>query len=1792
MIREILKIKTDEGMGVNDPSFFNIKLTEYEFSATRMGMPSLTATLNYYRCLDKEWTKKEYVEFRGERYYIRNVPNSSKTNSDVVYKHSLEFRSQRDEILSNVYFCDAVYDEATLSRWKPCSNSTTGSFYGTIDEFADRLNCVFRYVGVGDSILKQKTTLTIDDDVVGDGYCAIVDKSGDYDYDKMINVEFSDQTLWEVLSDVFENDEMPFEFRGRRIIFGAPTKTISHVFKLGPCQELLSISKQNANAKIVNRVTMLGSSENLPYYYPNETEYGHVELYMGKNKYLNEHIVKIANMSQLLASILPDTPITLRKYGDEQSYQATSIKLNFNNEALKDYTLNDTIALYSSKVTPYNPKVNIVLNFSVPTDGDYILDRIVGRMWNANESKPMADTNFVKSFEVVALYDETIYPSTEIAAPVPYDTGFLMTGLKKGSYSLQLKINAPQSHNGRGESTIYVQLTDIRFIDADMTDKYNTYYWEYQDRTFGSIGQLGIKIEQELNDAMIGDSFGWTGKERMPFQTNLMPPIYRKTNGDERFYNAVNDTYEDENGEYYDFKNPFIEGTPREYIYKNEDIKPTIEGIVNTSQAFFGSIADIAYDIDDNDSLTSDATEESDKNDAKKYEHSFFYIKLNIFDGEYGFDLFKSASQNEPMTLQITSGSCAGCKFKIQAIEFTDETGLKSFKNPVQTSGPNGYIVNGGYAEKVKESEFQDWQQNTMTHQIWVCVQKDAETFGVIMPNRLHNYMPSVDDTFNIINIDLPQVYIDAAEKKLEAEGIKYMSENNEDKFTFDIGASRIFFANHLEVLSEIDEYVELIVRYNDADYKLSVSSLQVSCKDNEALPEIKISLTDNITVGESFTQAIADKVIQTVGKGGGTVGYPSLSENVDPHTADGRYLNKFRDDRSVGKIASDTGFEVGNFVSGSAGGSFHQDSTDGSTYLETDYLHVRKKAVFAELEIARISTIGGSQLITPGGGIEILNVVNIGNAYRCYFKSAEQTEDATKIANCRFKEGDLVICREFNVATGISTQAANRFYWQAVLAVDNDNGYVDITKTDTNSIGGVPMAGDTLVQLGNKNDTSRQSAIMLSTSLANPPSITLYNGIKTYTLMNCEVIQMGVDSAMPFFNCYGNFFFGSKNSKDTYLKYDSATKQLSYRGNLDIESKVGDDSLQDYIQNNVVPGFVVIDTDGEWTQANIESKGNGYTATWSFADDISDKNFKRGDNIGIRITNTTLNCATILIIEIISVDSATSITGTTKGYIQNGQNGEDAVVYEIEPSSTIVYRDLGATKVTPERITCKGYVKIGSNAKSELFSPLIIFRGYDINGDKIGTDITYDPQSKGIHYLPTYDKGYWYLYDDDENLLAVAVTVTCPDQESYRAKFTVTDKEIKSLTERQSTFGTNLSTVTQTADSIQALVGKDGGYGNVLDNSNGGLTGWTNGEALETTEEGGSWADTFYKHTVTLRSSSLIPIIGSNTQIPMTMDAAVPIKMKLLYFNRAGFSGASSGWFFNKQRIYVDGYNYSHFGVVFRYNPDATIKPSDIPNIRPILTYGDLAGENLASNGTGLKGSGLYIDSQRILLKSDIVDILGSLSLQGKIIHPETVFNIANADDYIKRVAYLVGSNARSLNEDEAAARGTANSAAMPAADDGVSSNVISGINTGVSGGGGSSNGNIGIGSNPFPPDQSVVFEYIDLSILPSLNIVLKGENAAVTELRLPSYSHDVAMPQIVMEDVKQQIGNTITLHNLTGKTLRIYNIYHADATGTHTYVNLDANQIVSATCQVYTTGTAANIVWLLNTNGIGLIG
>lgn len=714
------------------------KLGEYTYTAQRMaGTPTLTATLNYPLCLDDLWSGEEFVEFRGEKYYVDQTPTSSKDNKSIMYKHELQFVSERI-VLENVYFMDVVTDGADTYH----SNSTSVKFMGDINEFVGRLNASMTKSGIGYSVV-------IDDDITSDSKLVSLD-----------NVYLAD-----ALQSIYTIYELPYYFAGKVCHIGYTENVISTPFEYR--KGLVSIKKTNANYKIVNRVTGVGSSDNIPFYYPNDDETGTIE------------------RSQ-----------------------------------------------------------------------------------------------------------------------------------------------------------------------------------------------------------------------------NLMPSIYRESGGTERFYNALNNKYKiPGTNDYYSFKNIYSSKKVKEIKVDFSDIKPTIEGVTNSSGKLFGEIADIAFDANDSDELGT-GTGNNVFNGSDEYVHSYFYIKLHIYNGDYGFNLFEQGLEGGTAVINMTTGNCAACEFEI-GVTYKDNEPGRAF-NPVLVDSA-GNLPAGDFEQKVtsQTSQYVESQQNTSTNEVWIAVKKDNTSFGVVMPNATNNYKPSIGDKFVITGIKMPKPLVLAAEKRLEEALIKYMSENNDEKFTFSVNFSRIFLADNTDLWDILNENARIYIKYNNKEYFMYVNSY--TCKsDKNCLYDISVELTDKLSANVSALRSTISEIAGDII--GSTLGGANNNNDWFAKAAR-RFIRKDTNDRTpfkleVGdKLTAEKGIQISkNFVSGIIGGSggYIYLDENGKVVIETD------KAVYRE------------EIITPKITFNCIDVISGDKANTFSYGTIKTVDTENRIATLDLLEGQYGTLHVSDICRGV----------------------------------------------------------------------------------------------------------------------------------------------------------------------------------------------------------------------------------------------------------------------------------------------------------------------------------------------------------------------------------------------------------------------------------------------------------------------------------------------------------------------------------------------------------------------------------------------------------------------------------------------------------------------------------------------------------------------------------------------------------------------------------------------------
>lgn len=1097
---KVLRLFTYVDGGINDTPFPDsgnpIEIGEFRYDAKRMGgAPTITASVSYPTCLDDVWTDMVYTELNGERYFLKQTPTSSKSNDDARYKHDLIFVAER-VILDNAYFFDAVVGDP-LENDKPVTNSTKFHFYGNIEDFVRRMNSSLQYTNL------QKVD---EEGNVISGYYVVLDDDVAKREDKLVS--FDDAVFSQALQEAYNTFGVPFYFNGKEIHVGYSTNIIEDILEYGVDGALLSATRTNANFKVVNRATGEGSSDNIPYYYPNASSKGEISCEVNS---VNPLSVVIVDAEEYANGIGIDETIEFvgAEYtiGNAEYYLPSPMRWD-------KYTPSNDVYLHFRNV---GSKSSVKFRRKITTSGATSVEFYPTISWVKMQ---YSDGSVVDNFEQEKVQKHislNVYKTGEKAFFTVDDIGVGGTTIEipeAGEFCIETTVQAVNPFSLKNFSYIYfyVSYEDVVISDAG---------WHIGNKRV-YLDEIGLSVSGNVTN---GDTITQRIGKNISSSSALQPSIYRATDGKERFYNAINypfayeegyelkygeyilngqvhnDVYKKDDGTYYEFTNEYKEGRPREHVFSVDDIKPTIKEMTNNiswveqdeegnNKTVFQRIdmfSEFAYNIGDNDETYTDP----DGNTS--FRHPYFFGKLRKLD----FNLFECASEMGEMTFSMTSGHCGACNFKLGV----DKDGQF---NPVQVDengnliyDDRGYVL-CGLEDFQGEVEAQDRQQDTINNEVWIALKKEDDTYGILMPkapkyDEQGNLVDSGHrpvacssenandgDTFVILNINLPEEYILHAEKKLEKAIVKYIWENNVEKFNFSVNFSRIFLEENPSIANAINENARLTrVKYNGDEYVLYVSSYSYTMNEGDVLPEIRIELDDTLTIAQNALQNAINEVKGDIA---------SAINAIDVAAIGSRYfLRKDTFDTAEAPI----NFKGGIFFGEGGDVSYYED---GSAKLTIDYLEVTKKATFTSLEIQEKTHAGGQILLTPAAMV-CSRVEETSDAYRCYFQN--EGEEGKVIFN-QFAEGDQAISQTFNEWGG-------HYYWRLVTAVGED--YVDLSKTDCAPESDSPSVGDKIIQLGNRDDATRQNAIVIAAYGDNSPYIIQYKGINSFEIGDDKVV-------------------------------------------------------------------------------------------------------------------------------------------------------------------------------------------------------------------------------------------------------------------------------------------------------------------------------------------------------------------------------------------------------------------------------------------------------------------------------------------------------------------------------------------------------------------------------------------------------------------------------------------------------------------------------------------------------------
>lgn len=1149
-------------------------VSSYTYDAKRMGgAPTLTATI--YSSEPLQWKKEKFVEYNGDRFFASYTPNSTKDNSSRMWKSEITFTSRR-ELLDNTLFFDVVVDDVdTQNKDRYRSNQTKFTFGGTINEFVARVNSSMAYCGLYRPTDEYK------------GYYVVVDEG--YGTDEVKEVSFEDQYLTDVLQLINTTFELDYYWDGNVCHVGKVQHDLTDTpIKYGSSDALISVSKENANYKIVDMITGYGSSDNLPYYYPNDDEFGeaifdakniaseHVDVtlsdYLRYSKYNDNLVLFKSKKGKYEGNVDVSTLYVRDTYSPENLTQAdnsqnpkvkcwfwVSIKINVKKGQIIDFSK----ISFNFELFDYIQKKENITNLSSATRTINIYTTYHDLYKNV-----CTDSNLGDACSVEFAEDGTFY--IDIDAIFSYNCKvFTMDGKRtfhgssawkvsfSGDVVFSLDTNSEYSWKN-GDNYIPLDNSGI-YVNGIASAKYVEYDYNFRKNDEGIYGFDKIYTGTE-DDAV---QVSVTGRKWIAPSSVLMPSIYRNTKGAERFYYALNNTHKLPSGSgYYEFVNLYKKGNPHQGTVTFGDIKPTINGIVNAEGQLFGEIADVAFDSNDSDVKDSDGT---------KYIHQYFYIKLHKFNGEFGFDLFNHVLAKEPAKINlIKSNGCHACSFVIynkpsadnskcyNCVSVDENGNLKQVR-----TDKNDYIfanASDAYEDKLN--------QDSTQKELWIAVQKDTSTLGIVMPNVSAGFKPQKGDLFVITGIKPPKVLVTAAEKRLDDALIKHMSENNTDQFNYSVKFSRIFLQENPDFASKLNENAKLSIQIqgdygNDGNlisHEVFVSNYSVKVDSGE-LAEVEIELANSLEVTKSDTKQIIDAVKGEIVKSLSSIVGSSNTNSFNASITDKMYLSKLKDDTAKGTI---TWEKVQKFVQGFSLGHSNEFSIDGSgnailssvlvnllksldfneaeqngfaikqrsdgkfQMLLTDLI-VWGKAIFNTLLIRELSYVGGNIVLSPAAGkISYIKEVysettNEMIGWKCYLLA----DDGTTATINSFKVEDQVRCKTFNIAPGVYENVSNRDYWRLATKVSTENetitddeghelydgkkfAWIQIAKDNCMEGSDNPAIGDTIVLMGNRSDKSRQHLLMMETEGDSAPTFTMYRGINSYSLKGKSIFDVG----------------------------------------------------------------------------------------------------------------------------------------------------------------------------------------------------------------------------------------------------------------------------------------------------------------------------------------------------------------------------------------------------------------------------------------------------------------------------------------------------------------------------------------------------------------------------------------------------------------------------------------------------------------------------------------------------------
>lgn len=327
-----------------------------------------------------------------------------------------------------------------------------------------------------------------------------------------------------------------------------------------------------------------------------------------------------------------------------------------------------------------------------------------------------------------------------------------------------------------------------------------------------------------------------------------------------------------------------------------------------------------------------------------------------------------------------------------------------------------------------------------------------------------------------------------------------------------------------IEYLRAVDEKKKIIRKSSENDLRVYLEGTGIDTakmiRELELIGELSMNYTIEIddNLSGSTNKTTLQSLIQFISKD--FVTNNKFKEYIDQpvRTTDDVKFNSVVAKESIktGKVTAEEVVSE-NFTSGLLGVGHRLRNG----VLEISELIVRKTMHVFEIIVQKVTSVNGSMLTTPGGGVRISEVEELEDGYKCLFNNDDGT-----IPN-PFVVGDQALHQVF---TGKNIGR----YWRLVTEV-GDNYFV-LSKTDCEAGSGIPRVEDEIIQFGNRTDKNRQNAVLTTSYGSDAPYTAYYSNVNSYSLEGKEDVREGNLRGIndpDFGQLQGSGFYG----KNVYLK-------------------------------------------------------------------------------------------------------------------------------------------------------------------------------------------------------------------------------------------------------------------------------------------------------------------------------------------------------------------------------------------------------------------------------------------------------------------------------------------------------------------------------------------------------------------------------------------------------------------------------------------------------------------------------